>query len=363
MDKNNYKIVLVDECVPINTRNTKILDSLALSFPNAEIHVISWDRENKYHKDSSNWEYHLFTRPAIYGNKIQKLSGLFGYRKFCCTEIRKINPDIVIASHWNNLLMLPSLSKRQMLIYENLDAPTGPFMGRKILNAIEHFYMNKAALTIHASRFYTDLYPQKYPQLVLENKPTINTQSVNYSPERPLRIVYLGNIRYIDILKNLADAVKDNKNIIVYYHGSGPDYQQLIDYTQKMSNIVCTGAYKYEDIEKIYSNADVIWAAYPNKDFNVKYAISNKFHESMAYGIPAIFSDNTKLGDYANLSKIGFEVDPYSVIDIQTLIDSLLSDKDKLKNAHIQLKSEYLKETSWNQDFVSIVQHINKFFL
>lgn len=363
MKDNIKKIVLVDESVPINTRNTKILDSLALSFPNAEIHVISWDRENKYQEDSSDKHYHLFKRPAKYGNKLHKLFGLLGYRKFCCAEIKNINPDIIIASHWNNLLMLPSLRKNQMLIYENLDAPTGPLLGRKFLNLIEHYYMNKAALTIHASRFYTQIYPKNYPQLVLENKPTIQTQSVEYSPAKPLRIVYLGNIRYIEILKNLADAVKDNKNIIVYYHGGGPDYQQLVDYTQKMSNIVCTGGYKYEDIDKIYSNADVIWAAYPNKDFNVKYAISNKFHESMAYGVPAIFSDNTKLGDFANQSKIGFEVDPYSVTDIQALIDSFLSDKDKLSNAHIKLKSEYLKETSWNQDFISVVQHINKFFL
>ena len=34
----------------------------------------------------------------------------------------------------------------------------------------------------------------------------------------------------------------------------------------------------------------MVWAAYPNKDYNVKYAISNKFFESLVYEKPTFFS-------------------------------------------------------------------------
>lgn len=362
MIDNIKKIVLVDESVPINTRNTKILDSLALSFPNAEIHVISWDRENKYQEDSSDKHYHLFKRPAKYGNKVHKLLGLLGYRKFCCAEIKDINPDIIIASHWNNLLMLPSLRKNQMLIYENLDAPTGPLLGRKFLNLIEHYYMNKAALTIHASRFYTQIYPKKYPQLVLENKPTIQTQSVEYSSQFPLRVVFLGNIRYVSILKNLADAVRNDNRFQLYYHGYGPDYETLKKYTQSLTNIHCTGEYKYEDIGHLYGDSDVIWAAYPNKDFNVKYAISNKFHESIAYTIPAVYSDQTMLGDYADANKIGFKVNPYSVESIKELLNGFVSDGNRLSSVHDNLVEFKCHETTWNEDFKKLESAIQHFF-
>lgn len=362
MRDNIKKIVLVDESIPINTRNTKILDSLALSFPNAEIHVISWDRENKYQEDSSDKHYHLFKRPAKYGNKVQKLFGLFGFRKYCCAEINDINPDIIIASRWNNLLMLPSLRKNQMLIYENLDTPTGPLIGRKFVNFIEHYYMNKAALTIHASRFYTHIYPKKYPQLVLENKLAFQTPCVDYAPQTPLRIALLGNIRYFSILKTLVDAVKDDNRFQLYFHGYGPDYETLKEYTQSSTNIHCTGEYKYEDMGNLYSESDLSWAAYPNKDFKVKYDISNKFYDSIAYTIPAVYSEQTMLGDYVDANKIGFKINPYSVEAIKDLLNGFVSDKTRLSSVHDNLVEFKRHETTWNEDFKKLESAILQFF-
>ena len=359
------KILLVDECYPLNTRNTKLLNSLCLLYPNSEIHVITWDRAGDFNidgVDNSNWRWHLYSRPAKYGNKLQKLAGLFGYRSFCKREVAAVEPNVVIASHWNNLLMLPRLDNdKQMLIYENLDAPTGPSFVRRILRRVEYSYMSKA-LTIHSSRFYTAIYPSKYRQMVLENKPVFNTAPVDYSPQSPLRIAYLGNIRYIDILKNLADAVRGDNSFILSYHGGGPDYDCLREYVSGVSNISMTGPYKYEDIEQLYRNADVIWAAYPNRDFNVQYAISNKFHESLAYAIPAVYADKTRLGEYVSKSLLGCQVNPYSVEDIRSLLTELASDKGKLTHIHETLKKQYQNESSWDEDFDNLKKEIDAFF-
>lgn len=368
LDNHAYcsmKILLVDECYPLNTRNVKILSSLGRLYPDSEIHVITWDRAGDFDTNrvvDKRWNWHLYTRSATYGNKLQKLFGLFGYRSFCKKEIRIIKPDVIIASHWNNLLMLPRLDyEKQMLIYENLDAPTGPFFIRYILRCIECSYMSNA-LTIHASRFYTAIYPKKYRQLVLENKPVFNTAPIDYSPQSPLRIAYLGNIRYIDILKNLADAVKGDGRFCLSYHGGGPDYENLSEYVAGISNISLTGPYKYEDIEQLYRNADVIWAAYPNRDFNVQYAISNKFHESLAYAIPSIYADKTRLGEYVVAHSLGCQVNPYSVEDIRSLLITLSSNKGQLLQIHKSLRTQIKEETSWDDDFSALKTEIDAFF-
>lgn len=358
------KILLIDECYPLNTRNVKILSSLEHLYPTSEIQVVTWDREKAFDKQKEShkvWSWHLYTRHATYGNKLQKLYGLLGYRAFCKKIIRRICPDIVIASHWNNLLMLPTLDRKQMLIYENLDAPTGPFITRCILNCIERVYMSHA-LTIHASRFYTEIYPNKYNQIVLENKPVVETKSTHYSPQKPLRIAYLGNIRYIDILKNIADAVKNDNRFLLSYHGGGPDYEKLKEYVGGISNIQITGVYRYEDIEKLYHETDLIWAAYPNKDFNVQYAISNKFHESLAYAIPTIYSDRTRLGEYVVANSMGFQVNPYSVASIRTLLNFIHSDSNLLIQVHKSLKLHSQNETTWQDDFVKLKEKIDAFF-
>ena len=77
------------------------------------------------------------------------------------------------------------------------------------------------------------------------------------------------------------------------------------------SNIYFHGRYNYENISEIYSTVDLIWAVYPNKDFNVKYAISNKFFESILYEKPCFFSIQTDLGDLVEKYEIGFTIDPY----------------------------------------------------
>lgn len=356
------KIILIDESYPLNTRNSKILTSLAQAFPQAEMHILTWDRSGCFDGGMAGWHYHLYDRPASYGNKLQKLLGLGGYRKFCQAVIRQLQPDVIIASHWNNLLMLPRVDyHRQMVIYENLDAPTGPWLGRRLLGMIEHHYMKRIALTVHASRFYEEIYPHRYPQLVLENKPTLQTVATDYHPASPLNVVYLGIIRYIDILKNLVDAARDNDQIRLSFHGSGPDLQTLLDYTQGMPNVVCTGAYRYEDIGRLYDEADVIWAAYPNRDFNVRYAISNKFHESIAYGRPAIYADHTRLGQYAAEHHLGYEVDPYSPSSIRSLLDILSKDPAQLRDTHTALCTHKQTESTWNQDVEQLIAHIRQF--
>lgn len=359
------RILLVDECYPLNTRNTKILKSFSSIYRDCEIHVLTWDRLSEYTRekeDGNMWEWHIYTRHAVYGNKMQKLAGLFGYRSFCVRTIRKITPDIIVASHWNNLLMLPSIDyKKQMLIYENLDAPTGPAFGRFLLNRIERFYMKKA-LTIHASRFYSLIYPRKYRQLVLENKPNIDAKAVGYSPGKPLRIAYLGNIRYLNILKNLADALRGDERFVLYYHGGGPDFLTLREYVSGESNIIMTGSYRYDDIEHLYANADIIWSAYPNRDFNVRYAISNKFHESLAYAVPAIYAGNTCLGEYASSNGLGFQVNPYDVESIRCLLNEIVSDSQRLVQMSASLRHQYAEETSWQEDFMKVKKEVDAFF-
>lgn len=127
-------------------------------------------------------------------------------------------------------------------------------------------------------------------------------------------------------------------------------------------NIFMTGPYKYEEIEHLYGSADIIWAAYPNKDFNVQYAISNKFHESLAYAIPAVYADKTRLGEYVVASSLGCQVNPYSVEDIRSLLIELYSNRERLLQIHESLKRQYREENSWDDDFQTLKARIDAFF-
>lgn len=357
-------ILLIDDCYPINTRNRKILTSLAEHYgEQAELSVITWDRNNDYQQPLPG--YHVYSKVSAYGNKTRKLLNLWGYRKFCHDTIRRLNPDVVIASHWNNLLMTPQLDRsRHMLIYENLDVPTEAYIFRKASSILEHWKMRQADLTIHASRFFTELYSPKYRQIVLENKPTAHVEhsSQPYTLHSPIRIAFIGLLRYREMLALLIDAVRDDGRFELFFHGDGHARQYLENHAGSAQNIHFTGRYDFEDVGRLYQQTDVVWAAYPNKDFNVKYAISNKFHESLVYGIPTVYAGNTRLGDFVVQQHIGMAVDPYSKQEIRQLLETIASKQEALQTLAANMHQFAKKQTSWKEDFMQVTQAIDSFF-
>lgn len=356
-------ILLVDDCYPINTRNQKIINSLKKNYGDkVKLTVVAWDRNNGYTEAQPG--YMVYKKTSAYGHKTRKLMNLWGYRQFCRATIQQQRPDVVIASHWNNLLMVPQLDRsRQMLIYENLDVPTEAYVFRKASSILEHLKMRQADLTIHASRFFPKLYPASCNQLVLENKPTFQAPKPQpYAPHKPLRIAFIGLLRYRDILGTLIDAVRNDERFELYFHGDGHAKEFLEAHASQASNVFFTGRYAYNDVARLYEQTDVVWAAYPNKDFNVKYAISNKFHESLTFGIPTVYANETCLGDFVTEHHIGMAVDPYSSEAIKLLLEKIIDHRNELQQMADNMRAFGKSQTSWDEDFRQVTKQIDTFF-
>ena len=356
-------IVLIDESYPINTRNRKIIGSLAKHYgSDARLSDITWDRNNDYTEAVEG--HYVYKKNSTYGNKTRKLINLWGYRQFCHATIKALKPDVIIASHWNNLVMVPKLDRRrQMFIYENLDVPTEAYILRKASTTVEHWHLRRVDLTIHASRFFTKLYSPKKKQLILENKPVLQIPPLSdYTVHNPIRIAFLGTLRYPDIMGTLIDAVKGDERFVLFFHGDGHARQYLEEHAKGAPNIVFTGKYDYKDIAKLYQQTDIVWAAYPNKDFNVVYAISNKFHESLAFGIPTVYANNTCLGNLVVEKHIGFAVDPYSVEAIKSLLETIFADQANLQKMSHDMRAFGEEQTTWDEDFKKVTDAIDSFF-
>ena len=354
----------MDSSYPINTRNLKIIETLKKHYTNSEISVVAWNRDCRPFKNEG--KYLLYEKKSEPGKKILKLMNLWGYYRFVKRVNQQNSYHIVIASHWDMLLLASSCKRKgQILVYENLDIPT--YSCKYVLNLlqfIERICLKKVDLMIFASRFFSPLYKNySIRKVVLENKPINPPSNVeikkNYA--KPIRISYIGLVRYFNIIKNLVDVVRNKENIQLYIHGEGPDLERLIKYTGYCKNIVFTGRYEPSKIPELYLSSDIVWAAYPNKDYNVKYAISNKFHESIVYGVPCIYAENTELGKFVNINNIGFTVDPYNINDIQNVIYGL--DSDKYKEILQNIEAFQKQEKKWNDEFIQVKKEIDELLL
>lgn len=153
----------------------------------------------------------------------------------------------------------------------------------KFLKLLEYYLIKNTKVVIFASRFFVLEYENiKTKQYIIENLPLKSSQAiekVNFESKK-IKLSFIGTIRYYEVLKNLINSLRNLEDKIEFFIiGTGPDEEKLRKLVKinEQKNVNFLGKYNYQEIEKYYKASDLIWAAYPWKDYNVKYAISNKF--------------------------------------------------------------------------------------
>lgn len=357
------KILIADTSYPINSRNLKIADSLAKAFTEDAVEIVCWNRDNSDFKPY-RYRTYCYDKFSPLGKLAKKFLNLKGYGKFLSGVIREGNYDVVIASHWE-VLFLASRCKQKgsRLIYENLDIPTaGRTFMRRFMEWLEGIGLRKTDAIVHASRFFQPLYASSpAAQFLLENKPVTEQHPLPGKPAAEgvrLRVAFLGNLRYENIMRNLIDAVRGLEGVELTLHGRGGILGSLKEYASGLSNVTFTGGYSQADLPEIYSGADVIWAAYPNDDYNVRYAISNKFFECTTFGVPGIYSDRTLLGDYVVSHHTGWDVDPFSREAIRDLFVQIRDNRSEIDERKAALSEEKKSATSWEHDIRELIAYI-----
>jgi len=355
------KILVIDASYPINTRTERFVDSFENAFGRDNVVVIAWNRDNS--KSICHHHNKLYVRKASYTSKIQKLCGILGFRKFLKAQIHEFKPDIILASHWDCLYLAAGLkNEKTILIYENLDIPTGNKWIRKAIKQIERLALKKTSIITLASRFYTLEYEDfNGRKFVIENKqPRANHFFVpQKSSHSDLVLSFIGGVRYLEILRNVIDAVRGLEAVSFHIFGGGNGVETLEAYAQGMKNVFFHGSYNYKDIGNIYQQTDIVWAVYPSKDHNVKYAISNKYHESLAYGIPGIYAAGTKLADMIETTGAGFIVDCYSVADIRETLIGIVDNPRVLNNVIQSIGELKNRENNyWEEEVSSLIDYI-----
>ncbi len=336
------KVLLVDSSYPINTRNTRIVNSLKKIYKQFQPHVCAWNRDKRVESNQEGICYHVYDKPAAYGNPFKKIIALFSYFFYVRSLNLRLQPSVLIASHWDMLVICSLIkTKKQKLVYENLDLPTASStFARKLLDRLERFSLKKADLIIFASRFFEGRYSFFHGQkIILENLPLKSVQNsikkYTYTSDR-LKISFIGTVRYFEVMKNLIDSIS-GLDVEVLFWGDGPDLEKLKLYAEKNSCVKFFGKYEYDNIRDIYELSDLIWAVYPSQDYNVKYAISNKFYECFMYCRPGIFAKDTCLAELVEQDQIGFTVDPYNEYEIRNLLHKINVNPDLIETLKINL--------------------------
>lgn len=342
------KILILCDHYPLSPRVKKIRNSLLELYPDSSIKVYAWNREANNVLEDYVVPY---TQRIGYGNKFRKVYNIFKFIKNAKKFSDEYEPNYIHAIDFEMLIVANSMLKKEKIVYEIYDIK---FYSNRILDflreKLEFSLIKKCVYAIIlASPFFESYYQKKgieTKSIVINNKPSKiikkdiqNGYMDNYKsllPKDKIVVGFVGTIRYPEVLMNLIDASINIDNVVILMAGGGPSYDDIRNYIldKKLeSKIILTGRFNNADLPSIYEACDYVWAAYPSESLNVKYAISNKFFESIVFGKKMIVSNNTKLGDYVNKSNIGLTINPYDIDEISTLLKSLKEyDSDGYKN-------------------------------
>lgn len=360
---SNKNILIVENFFPLQTRSLRIENSLLNNGFN--VHSVMWNRNGIIVNEHKN--HIVFTK--ISRNKLRKLLSIYSYYRFIKKLLVKTQYNVIIASHWDMLFLCSFLKKgNQKLIYDNLDMPThNNYIIKGIFRLIEKISLFKTDGIIFASRFFKDFYTKKINSITIENRPLRKIMSGfdnnNIVTNNTLNLSFFGTLRYKTSLMLLMDVIGNLDTFTLTIRGSGftddlTNYKDKNNFTNIFLN---TEWYNYEDLGMLFNSADLIWAAYPSKDFNVKNAISNKFFESLVFNKPAIFAKDTKLGELVEQYNLGFTVNPYDYQSINNLLIKLNEDRtliSSIKESQKKFKNTGDFWEDYEKDLVQFIQRI-----
>ena len=150
--------------------------------------------------------------------------------------------------------------------------------------------------------------------VVVENVPTRESWSgFRRLPHDGMRIGFVGVLRFLPCLEVLVRVVRrlraGGADVRVRFAGGG-EVAAMRTFCAGDDFAEFTGPYVYgTDIQRLYEDIDVIYSVYDARDPNVRFAMPNKFYESLIAGIPIVVAAGTYLEQRVREVGCGVAVD------------------------------------------------------
>lgn len=323
-----------------------------------QVEILCWDRENEY-RDKAIEELDgiivkRFFPYSRYGSGLKQILPFMNFIFEIYKYLKKVEYDYIHCHDLDGMLTgYLTRRKRTPLIFdmhEYYEMQKSNRLVRWIIRKIVNYFHNKAYKIIYVNEhqiMHTNdnirtklAYIPNYPD-------ASNFKNPRKTPSDKLRISYIGVVGQYEQLKNLMDACRNMKDVIISIHGNGIAYEKLKSIEGDYENVNITGRYRFDESLKLYNETDVHYIIYSMKNIQNKLSEPVKFYESIITKTPIICNKDTRIGDFTETNKIGFTINGDSKKEIRKLIDHLVNSRKALDVCKIHLEDihdEYIWE-------------------
>lgn len=315
-----------------------------------DVEILCWDREREYLSRevevNENIKIKRFFPYAKYGSGLKQLRSYIRYIFQIKKYLAKQDYDLIHCHDLDGVIAGYIIKKKKVDIifdmHEFYEVQGKKQRIRYIVRLIVKLFQNKSKYIIYVNDSQTTVVDNlnKKKLIFLPNYPdTSNFENSEKKYSEKLRISYIGVVRQFNELKNLLEACKDNDNVRVSIHGDGVAYRELNNIKGNYRNAEITGYYDFSESNKLYNEADVLYAIYPTTSLQNRIGYPVKLFEAIITKTPIIVSKGTVLEDFIQRHDIGFVVNGNNVKEIRSLIEYIYNNKNLLNKKIKNLKN------------------------
>ncbi|GKI23787.1 hypothetical protein CE91St19_31890 [Odoribacter laneus] len=176
--------------------------------------------------------------------------------------------------------------------------------------------INSSAFTTISSLGYKIfLPPYNYLQVHSLNLPVLK-QIIPRSSLRelgkPIRIGFVGYVRFYDINKRLLDIFKNDSRFEMHFYGSHADVLRQYAEENGIANTAFHDSFPVKDTAKFLQRIDIINNVYGNNSMSLDYALSIKLYHGVYSRMPILVCPNTYMEQISKEYQLGFTVTDYT---------------------------------------------------
>jgi glycosyltransferase involved in cell wall biosynthesis len=255
-------------------------------------------------------------------NKLSKLTNRIVIIFLFVQKIKKIDPEIIHA--WNlDMVIIAWLSalttRKKIKIIYSLQDTTEYMLKRlmivlqkKIYQKVDYFFVTSQHFESHFLRKF-QLISSKQKVVFVPNVP-LAAQYNDFVPRQissGLTIGYFGFLRGQKALDALVQATQklreDGNNVQIHFAGIGKEVRYVEALARDNDFVRFSGAFQPDDIERLYSQVDLIYAVY-DESYDKKIHLAYRLCESINCGLPIIVAQKTHMSEIVEKYGVGLSV-------------------------------------------------------
>lgn len=228
-----------------------------------------------------------------------------------------------------------------------------------IYNRFKKVIENSAFTTI-SSPGYRNFLPE-YDYVCLNSfnrKLLMECTAKKNKAEIPLKIGFIGNVRFFEENYKLIDALKNDNRYELHYHGTNSEIIEKYAKTNNIKNIVCSGAFPIKETKKYLENCDIINNVFGVATIGVRTLVSIRLFYSAYMKIPILVSKGSYMEEIVKKYQIGYSID----LSEKNLADKLFKWYKEINFEKLNIESERLISDSEKENY-KFIEILKKFLL